>query len=109
MSAKIAPPDEDLDFVRHERSGRVHVIAWEPEDAPEVPGTGIRVWEFLVPIRTTLCGARVFLADGGPGEKWARVSAFDDDALCRGCHRALGEQAWRAFEHPQGHDDRLLT
>ena len=46
-----------------------------------------------------LCGVRLrYGLSGLPG---GFVSVFADDALCRGCVRAFGSQAARAFEHPQ--------
>lgn len=93
----------ELCFLRHLESGRVHVVA--PSD-PDEEGVEVSFAEGLAalavePIRT-LCGYQGRpAARGGASEIDEFVDCFDDERLCRRCHRALGMFAPRAFEHPQ--------
>ena len=81
-----------LRFVRHRRSGKVHVVV--PRAAVAAGGLSSR----------TLCGLSVvaWLVLDHSGLRYDFVTEFDDVWLCTRCHRSLGpELQWRAFEHPR--------
>ncbi|MEW9530558.1 hypothetical protein [Microbispora sp. NPDC049125] len=75
-------------------SGKVHVV--HPAE-PEVEEPGATI-QWLLGQARMACGVKLRVAAvGGNAEG---VEEFDDADLCWGCHRALGSQAHRAFEHP---------
>lgn len=99
-----APPDrEPLEFVRNGTTGTVHVVASETDHVehyqraidrdllPEEPMLHLALGPVL-----TLCG---WLARTSPAFNDHRTDCFNDDDLCRACHRALGDRAAEAFEH----------
>ncbi len=80
----------------------MHILPWDGRPPEEVPAGTLA--EAVVALLTgppplMLCGAR--LRHTWPGAPGQPVSEFPDDKLCRACVRALGDQAVRAFEHPQ--------
>ena len=99
--------DVELAFVRHRRTGTVHVL-WpaDPDaepDPPEPAREQVVETDWIGWLRGdlgTLCGyvAREHL--GGQWQGDQRVTVFADELLCARCHRALGPHAARAFEHP---------
>lgn len=95
----------ELDFVRHNESGTVHVVtpADPDEVAPEFRFNEIPedvALSFAVGDVQTICGYLAHINIGERGDE--RVSVFDDDDLCRRCYRVLGpEHQARAFEHAQ--------
>lgn len=94
----------ELRFLNHVDSGTVHVI--RPVD-PDDEGQPVSWAEGLTALALdpipTLCGYQ-----GRPGARGGAsridefIDRFNDDRLCRSCHRALRLLAPRAFEHPQG-------
>jgi hypothetical protein len=90
--------DGELEFVRNNRSGAVHVMVFHDPEAAHASDGHTLVARLLLHEVQMLCGVRlaVFNAIEGPANF---VSVFSDDELCQGCHRALGDEADRAFEH----------
>lgn len=105
-----------LDFVRRGDTGAVHVIVQEGSSSEPNPEFAER-WERATRRRTealghpmlaaevlafspvlTLCGQVIYT---GPVHDGQITDCFDDNDLCRSCHRALGDQADSAFEHRQ--------
>jgi hypothetical protein len=99
----------ELQFVRHRKSGTVHVIT--PDDPDEI-GEEYRFDEipadlalaFACGDTPTICGFLAHINIGETGD--VKVSHFDDDDLCHRCHRVLGpDHQHRAFEHPRPSED----
>lgn len=96
-------PPIDLRFVRHRRTGTVHV-RW-PAD-PREP-VEVLAWSELGAVLTapvaTVCGYAARHNRDGRGD--AAVSVFADEDLCGRCHRGLGPHAVLAFDHPRPEPD----
>jgi hypothetical protein len=113
--ASAYPEGTALFFVRsgreHIPGGRVHVEHHYTDAGPlpegEEPAEMLAAWLLRGPLAFTLCGLKLAL---GGRIRWDadgfghRVDRFDDKDLCWRCHRALGDQAHRAFEHAQPDD-----
>jgi hypothetical protein len=100
---RVPPEGELLEFVRVTRTGRVHVLPSPPgpiERALPGPPSDAEVVNLLALAgrQPMLCGTRLIV---GPDSSWQAVRtagyAFEDDDLCPGCIRALGDQSHRAF------------
>ncbi|SFQ26454.1 hypothetical protein [Amycolatopsis rubida] len=102
--------DLQLEFVRHRRRGRVHVVVpRDPDTRQELAPTADLGEEekfqgalgFVRKATPTLCGRTMLVYFDGETGDHEIVDAFADDDLCGSCHRVLGpEHAARAFEHP---------
>ena len=99
----------ELDFVRERATNSVHVKP-PPLDEPRTIawGDGAAFIDAMLTPMTMLCGTPLHVDPFS--EHRPTSQAYDQDLtlidtdLCRGCVTALGEQARRAFEHPQPHD-----
>ncbi len=102
MTAQRAAADEPLEFVTAGDGRVVHVVAADPAAPADVEAVGFAAqlakWMPLLGRTGTLCGAVIHRDLGTGGGTY--ISAFTDDRLCRRCHRALGNDGDRAFEHP---------
>lgn len=106
-------PGQALDFVQrgaYGAGGTVHVVsrashtveelapALDPA-APNAARNADMVAWALLRVRT-VCGINIDTAPGcTPGG--VGISVFPDELLCGRCHKLLGDQSDRAFEHPQ--------
>lgn len=102
MSTRIPPESEQLEFAQNTSTGRVHILCGG-EARNWVPSTRLNheaeaMLSLVSEPCRMLCGARLLV--GSSDERpavWTAGYAFDDDALCVRCVRALGCDSWRAF------------
>jgi hypothetical protein len=94
----------ELQFLRHNPSGVVHVLWPADPDAEGAELTWAEAAELSVSPIPTLCGyqGRRDGYYGGADPVDEPVGTFPDEALCMRCHRALGPWQHKAFEHPVG-------
>ncbi len=101
-------PAEDangqLEFVAGQSDRTVHVVATEAAHDPvnETVGfaEGLTAWARVMGRTVALCGLVIWRDLAGNGNGGTYILEFADDRLCRRCHKALGEESARAFEHP---------
>lgn len=96
----------DVDFVRNFATNKVHVVVprlpiWKADrDAVALPFAAMAdldLWKTAM-----LCGFRALVGMTGSPEidRADFVTTFPDEDLCAACIRAMGDDSWRAFEHP---------
>ena len=98
MAGKRPPEEKDLEFLRHDKTGRVHVEQWLVDEEPDrdvpapVDGDALLAGFIWFHQRRTLCGQTI------PSE--SAVDEFADEDLCTRCVQILGDYSYLAFEHP---------
>jgi len=101
---RIPPPDERLEFVRNNTSRAVHILCGGADRIASIsaPPGAAEVIAHLVTAYRTLCGARTLVGehDSDPWV-WMGQEEFPDEALCRSCVQALGDQQNRAFHQDE--------
>lgn len=76
-----------------------------PREAGDTPDGG-DIINFLLGVITTRCGREIIRNRGGLAMSGTLTDRFDDEDLCRACHRTVApEDQGRLFEHPQENDD----
>lgn len=86
----------DLEFMITP-TGKVHIV--DPLAHPEHPPTF--TIQYMLGRTRTACG--LWLRHILCGGDCDGITTFPDNDLCGNCHRTLGTQAARAFEHPTPH------
>jgi hypothetical protein len=109
--AELVRDAHELRFIQHRSSNVVHVIVpgehlWGRTDVRSLSNIAEEVaadsnLNLVFGATLTVCGylAREHRDAIGVGDR--PIEVFADELLCRSCHRLLGDQAQRAFEHPQ--------
>lgn len=99
--------DIELEFVRRAHN-RVHVVVPGDPDADDTarpPETAEEKFQLMLALARravpTMCGRTELVYFAEPERAAIMVDTFPDHDLCVDCWKALGAQAFRAFEHPQ--------
>jgi hypothetical protein len=99
---RVPPASAELEFFANNKTRRVHVHQYAPRFGEEgwTEGGSLDFAEGLALMAETpvvaLCGVRLLLW----GEKQGHwTDGFDSADLCIACHKVMGDQAWRIFEH----------
>jgi len=103
MNRGLPPMSELLEFAQTASTGTVHIARygdqryWQPWTRLLSPEAASIASLISQPCRM-LCGTRLLVsAMTGHQAVWIAGDGFADDALCRPCVLALGDQQWRAF------------